>query len=120
MTAHSDHGLNALRLTSHRSPLRALVGQPGAPDRNVLPIESVDAAYGRRANAGATFAMIGSDNTMLEHRPAVHAVAFRHLQIYGRDATTRDLATTGLNCDARFLTEYRVVDRASGAGTFRA
>ncbi len=64
--------------------------------------------------------MIGSDYAMLEHHPAVQAEAFKHLQIYGRDATTRDLATTGLNCDTQFLMEYRVVDRASGAGTFRA
>lgn len=120
MTAHSDHGLNDLRLTRRRSPLRALVGQPGAPDRNVFPIEPVDASYDRRANAEATFAVIGSDDSMLEHRPAGQAEAFKHLQIYRRDATTRDLATTGLNCDTRFLTGYRVVDSASGAGTFRA
>ncbi len=120
MTAHSDHGLNDLRLLPHRSPMRAPVGQPGTPDQNVLPIEPVNAAYGRRANAEVTFAVIRSDYAMLEHRPAVQTEAFKYLQINGRDATTRDLATTGLNCDTRFLSEHRVVDRASGAGTFRA
>ena len=82
-----------------------------------------DSVEGTHAAAlDAAIAVIEAEYAALERRCAAQTEALKQLQIYGIDAATRKLATKGLNCDAEFLADHSVVERAPapGTGTFHA